>query len=171
MSGDRAPGQWPAHNYGLRGDALTVCKLAAEKHPWAQVTSGKRTRESQAAAMAENEARAPGWIAATYVDSAPKRALLDCLRTLRITRPVKASLLAAFLVVLEGFSDDELSALTLHLAGRAFDLQPEHVDGVLTPRAVALAAFLAAEAKARGGKFLDREGGLLRFHWQARRGS
>jgi len=175
--------------YGLKGDALAVAQLAIAKHPWTKVTSGKRTREEQADAMAANETKRKGWIAATYVDSGPKRAVLDALDMVKPRN--RTVMYVAILGVLRLFSDDELRALTAHANGEAFDLQPElrqvaageklapgapvevRPDGTrwtLTERASLLAVTLQEQAIARGGRFLVVEGGLIRLHWQAARG-
>lgn len=175
---------------GIVGDALEVATLAIAEHPWTTVTSGKRDRAQHARALAENELKAPGFILATYAESRPKRALLA---TLAKGRGTVALLTAAFLTTLNGFTDRELLALSCHYDGTAVDLQPELRalkkgepaflwgdamveelrDGVrytLTGRCAVLATLLEREAKSRGGKFLLREGGLIRLHWQASRG-
>jgi hypothetical protein len=117
--------------------------------------------------MAANEYREPGWIETTYVDSPAKRACVAAVRKLRGRAgggTTRQAIQAALLVLFAPMTDDQLGALTLHLCGRAFDVRPR-LD---RPE---VAAYLAEEARKRGGKFLDREGGLLRYHWQAKRGS
>lgn len=64
--------------------------------------------------------------------------------------------------MLRGLLPSELAALSLHLSGDAFDAQPDKARPEI-------AKWLHAEAIARGGKFIENEGGLWRWHWQARR--
>lgn len=172
--------------FGLVGDALEVMLAVRARFPWARVTSGRRDREAHARALADNELAAPGFIVATYVESAPKRGLLAALSFVRSSGLTRAALYRAFLAALNRYTDGELRSLSAHYGGHAADFAPElrelatteHEeleewrDGRrygLTPRCKELAAFLAAQAVARGGKFLAREGGLIRLHWQARR--
>lgn len=166
---------WPPHNYGLRGDALTVAREGHKRFgDDFEITSGRRTLEDQAAAMASNEHRAPGWIVATYVDSDAKAA---CVASVQAARDrgltSRGEILCALLGALRTLSDVELSRLTMHLSGDAFDVRPLCVEirGVLTltKRGKEIADWLREQASKRGGRFLDREGGLLRLHWQARR--
>jgi hypothetical protein len=156
---------WPSHNYGLVGDALLVAQGGVIRYgaDAFEITSGKRTREDQAAAMAANEWRSRGWIAATYVDSKVKRAIVRATeRAWSGAKCTRQKLQTAILLAMNVFTDVELGALTLHMAGMAFDVRPR-------PEKPAIAVYLAAEALRLGGKFLDREGGLLRYHWQAKR--
>jgi hypothetical protein len=60
--------------------------------------------------------------------------------------------------VLSRFSDDELRGLSKHLSGEAFDVQPVTEN----------AEQIKADIRALPGveKFLDKEGGLVRWHAQ-----
>ena len=62
------------------------------------------------------------------------------------------------MTVLEGFSDVELRGLSKHLSGDAFDVQP----------VTANADAIKADIRSLEGldKFLDKEGGLIRWHAQ-----
>jgi len=170
-----APPKKSADYWGLHGPALLVGRELYRRWPDSEITSGLRSRADQASAMAKNELRSPGWIAATYAASAPKRALVDCLAT----KPKQ--LAEAFLAVLAKFSDDELAALTKHLSGRAFDVRAMleaciRTDGGamlrgteyvrFTPVGSDIVSWLRGRAVAYGGKFLTREGGLIVLHWQ-----
>lgn len=181
--------------FGIVGDALAVAELAIAEHPWTRITSGKRDRAQHAAALAQNELAAPGFIAATYAESKPKRSLLATLAVLKKSPKLTVALLTAgFLQTLNGFDDVALLALSSHYDGTAVDFLPELralkkgergvvfggwevvtvIDGVrytITDRCLKLATSLEQQAKARGGKFLIREGGLVRLHWQAKRGA
>ena len=147
-------------DWGLRGDALDVMRAMLALFPGVQVTSGKRSLEEQAAAMAANESIKRGWIAATYVDSTAKRACVDWCR--EHPKATRKALQSGLLSVLRGLLPSELASLSLHLSGDAFDVHPDKARPEI-------AKWLFAESVARGGKFIENEGGLWRWHWQAKR--
>ncbi len=146
--------------WGLRGDALDVALDMVRRYPGAAITSGKRTIEDQAAAMAANQHRRRTWIEETYKDSVAKRACLEwCKAHPRATR---TALQSGLLSVLRGLLPSELAGISLHLSGDAFDVQPEKARPEI-------AEWLRIQALKLGGKFIENEGGLLRWHWQASR--
>ena len=62
--------------------------------------------------------------------------------------------------VINQFDDSELRKLSKHLSGDAFDVQP------VTANANQIIADMNALADSLGGKFLSKEGGLVRWHIQ-----
>ena len=150
-----------AKDLGLIEPALSGAVSIQEKHPDAVFTSGRRSRESQAHAMAANVSIARDWIRETYRDTAETRACQAWVDD----HPKAATvpdLYAGLLSVLEGFSDDELAEWNHHLAGLAFDLQPIEDEEK--------AEAIKADVRALPGLdlFLEREGGLVRWHAQFR---
>lgn len=144
---------------GLRGDALSVAKEFHEEFPSAKLTSGRRSIVQQAHAMAVNVTEDPRWIDDTYVESPAKDALLDWLHENQSEK--LEEIYVGFLKVLQRLSPDELAHLSMHLSGDAFDVEPdenEEIDRWLEQKAVDL-----------GGKYLRKEGKLVRRHWQAGR--
>lgn len=172
---------FPSHGYGLQGDALTVGRALLKRFPFVVITRGRSSLEEQAAAMAANECtrrdewlekakaaamsgakpeRHRPWIENTYLDSPPKRALVEWSE--RHPKAMKGEMAAAFVGIMRTFRDAELGLLTRHLSGEALDVRPM-LDQIQ------VAEWLRAEAVRLGGKFLETEAGLIRWHWQAGR--
>ena len=126
-------------------------------------TSGRRSRADQARAMASNVVLNRRWIAETYLASPVSAACQQWVDTHPGTGGV-SDIAAGLLSILDTFSDDDLSHLSLHLSGCAFDVQP--VGGPLGDQICAFMQQLAN--KYPGGKFLSHEGGLYRLHIQWR---
>lgn len=148
-----------ANQLDLQGQALE-CALAYEAaFPDASFTSGRRTAEDQARAMSQNCAVNHKWIEQTYAHplcpaAVELQAWLD-----KNPKSSAPEIRVSFIAILKAFPDNELSKLSKHLSGNAFDAavdSDERKDN-----------WLEAEAKKRGGKFLRKEGGLRRRHWQA----
>jgi hypothetical protein len=158
MDGSEAVPGWPAHGWGLDGVARQVAREMLRLYPMARITSGRRSLSDQARAMAGNEAVKPGWIAATYVDSPVKRA---CVEWCAANRGAGRDGITTGLVsVMLRFSDADLGRISKHLSGQAFDVAPDM-------RNQQIAKYLRDRAAECGGKFLEREGGLVRWHFQA----
>ena len=123
-------------------------------------TSGRRDKASQARAMASNVIIKRNWIEETYKQS-PAISACQAWINKNPQATTQAAIYAGLLGVLNGLTDEQLGHVSKHLLGEAFDVQPIHdetVDGI-----VALLHNLTAAA---GGKFLDHEGGLCRWHAQ-----
>jgi len=120
-------------------------------------TSGKRDRATQARAMAGNVAQKRSWITETYRTSVVKTACEEWLRD-NPEATSKSDIQAGLESVLEGFDDDELVHLSKHFSGGAFDVQPATTD----------AEKIKAAIRSLPGKpvFLEKEGGLVRWHVQ-----
>ena len=131
--------------------------ILKSKHPDIIFTSGRRTRTSQAHAMAVNVAADRNWIKTTYrqspetiacqnwVDSNPAAVTVDDLNN-------------GLLTVLNNFTDVQLADWNHHLAGLAFDVQPQ------IPNAEAIKADIRALPNLN--LFLEQEGHLVRWHAQ-----
>lgn len=144
---------------GLRGSALQAALEYEHKYPDAVFTSGRRQIADQARAMGQNTVLNRKWIVQTYKSSVGARACQAWVDTNPLA--TTASQLAAGIEgTLKTLSDSDLALLSCHLSGDAFDVQP---DGDFDKD-----EFLKALAVKYGGKFLEKEGGLRRRHWQAK---
>ena len=114
-------------------------------------TSGRRTVEAQCSAMAQNTIQAGrGWIRATYASSEPREALIGWMHA-HPEADTREELAKGFAGVLRQFTPAELSHLSKHLGGRAFDVQP---------RSCKIADLRALRPR----KLIQSEGGLVRWH-------
>ena len=127
------------------------------KHPGIVFTSGRRDKTDQARSMASNIVKNRKWIVQTYKPtpvSAACQKWIDDNPQATSSEAIKAGLLS----VLNGFGDPDLRKLSKHLSGDAFDVQPvtQNADKI------------KADIRALAGldKFLDKEGGLIRWHAQ-----
>lgn len=149
--------------WGLRGEALEVALEFHELFPDAIFSRGIRTLRAQCRDMAENVSQNSMWISETYRASKPALAAHAWVMANKHVRAV-GDIADGLEFVLRTFSPVELESLSRHFTGDAFDLRPRSVTR-------AAREWLENEAKKRGALFLDREGGLVRYHWQAKRGT
>ena len=127
------------------------------KHPTLIFTSGRRDKGDQARAMASNVVSNRKWIVQTYMANDVSAACQKWVDD-NPQAQVAADIAAGLLSVLNGFDDAELRHLSKHLSGDAFDVQP----------VTANATQIKADIRALPGldKFLEKEGGLVRWHAQ-----
>jgi hypothetical protein len=142
-------------------DLAPVAKAAAYElkrlHPTVVFTSGRRDSVGQARAMASNVIRNRKWIEETYL---PSEACTRCQKWIdehpqaTTQRQIQDGLASVF----NSLPDAQLGRLSKHLSGEAFDVQPVGTN----------AEAIKASIRALQGltKFLDREGGLERWHAQ-----
>lgn len=126
-------------------------------HPAVRFTSGRRNKSDQARAMASNVVKQRKWIEETYAASDLRNALqawVDDHPKATQTPEVAAGLLG----VLEAATGVEVGKFSKHLSGEAFDVQP------VTPDANAIKKTIRSLPGL--GKFLETEGGLVRWHAQ-----
>jgi hypothetical protein len=126
-------------------------------HPTVKFTSGRRSKQDQARAMAGNVARNPHWIEQTYVLS-PLRTKCQGWVNAHPDKTSPRDIEGGIFSVLATASDAELGRFSRHLAGMAFDIAPVNRD----------ADQIKATIRQLPGldKFLDSEGGLVRWHAQ-----
>lgn len=121
-------------------------------------TSGRRSRYQQAQAMAHNIVLAGrSWVRRTYRPSPVRDAVEDWLREHPEAKTLD-EITSGIALVLEAFTDDDLRQLSRHMSGEAVDIDP--IEGPMGERVHARLMELP------GVKFLDREGGLVRWHLQ-----
>ncbi len=144
---------------GLVGKALDTAMRLKRMFPNAVITSGLRTVSDQARSMAQNVVLDRHWISATYL---PSKASEACQKwAFDHPAAAKDELETAFNSILHGFTSDELAKLSKHLSGDAFDVLP--IAGIVGLPIKNEMRSLAAEL---GGKFLEHEGSLVRWHIQ-----
>ncbi len=128
-----------------------------KKFPSVHFTSGRRDKQEQAHAMATNVVLNRQWIKETYVPSAARNACQKWADDNKDKKTV-SEIAAGLKKVLDGLSDAQLAHLSKHLSGDAFDVQPVTKDAEAIKKAIRSLPGL--------GKFLEKEGGLVRWHAQ-----
>jgi hypothetical protein len=144
-------------------DLEPVAKTAAYElkrlHPGVVFTSGRRDKAGQARAMASNVVKNRKWIVQTYKESVARAACQKWVDD-HLAATTQAEIQTGLLSVFNSLTADQLGGLSRHLSGNAFDVQPVAADAT------------AIKASIRGLKgldlFLDREGGLERWHAEFR---
>jgi hypothetical protein len=137
---------------------LAVARAAAyalkEQFPNVKFTSGRRSLADQARAMAQNVAIKRNWIRDTY---RPGAACSACQAWVEANPAATsaAAIAAGLQATLTALPANDAMALSLHLTGRAFDILPA---GDAAPIHAALRAMPGYV------QFLEREGGLVRWH-------
>lgn len=142
-------------------DLSDTAKKAAyelkKKHPSVSFTSGRRDKQEQASAMAGNVALNRNWIKETYVQSVASDACQKWVDDNK-DKKTKDEIATGLKGVLDGLTDPQLAQLSKHLSGDAFDVQPVDTDADEIKKTIRGLPGL--------GKFLEKEGGLVRWHAQ-----
>lgn len=141
-------------------DLSATAKKAAQelrkKHPEVVFTSGRRNTHDQAHAMASNIVSSGNrkWISNTYPAGEKLQDWVDAHKDKKTVDELTVGLEET----LNGMSDAERGGVSKHLSGDAFDVQPVTKD----------ADKIKADIKTLPGlsKFLESEGGLVRWHAQ-----
>jgi hypothetical protein len=134
--------------------AKNAATILQSKHPTIQFTSGRRGIFQQAHAMAGNVVLNRKWIGQTYLAGAKLQAWVDKHPEAKTVDQITAGLEQ----VMKAMPPEELMKISRHLTGKAFDVRP------VTANAAAIKADIL---KLPGlHKFLDKEGGLVRWHAQ-----
>jgi hypothetical protein len=134
--------------------AKNAATILQRKHPEIEFTSGRRSTFQQAHAMANNVVINRKWIGQTYLAGAKLQQWVDQHPEATTIDQITAGLEK----VMNAMKEDELVKISRHLTGRAFDVRP------VTANAAAIKADIL---KLPGlHKFLDKEGGLVRWHAQ-----
>ena len=143
----------------LVGAAKKAAYALKKAHPSVVFTSGFRTKEDQARAMAENIAKPNkrNWIKDTY---SPSTASNKCQKWVddNPDAKTKEEIQKGLKSVMDDLTDSQLNLLSKHLSGEAFDVQPVTEDADKIEKTIKGLAGLT--------KFLDHEGGLVRWHAQ-----
>jgi hypothetical protein len=141
----------------LRGTARAAAYALTKKHPAVKFTSGRRNKEDQARAMASNVVLNRNWIEETYASSAVSRACQKWVDK-NPDKTTREEIQAGLLSVLNDATDAQLALLSKHLSGDAFDVLPVETDADAIKRTIRRLKGL--------DRFLEKEGGLIRWHAQ-----
>lgn len=148
-----------ASDLQLRGAALAGALALEGRFPGIVFTSGRRGVTEQASVMASNVVQRRRWIRETYL-ATPESQALQAWVAAHPLADTHAEIAAGLAGVMAHWSDAQKSRLSKHFSGDAFDVQPL-ADG---PRARAIVA--AIRGLPGLSTFLEREGGLKRWHAQ-----
>lgn len=143
----------------LRATARTAAYALKRAHPAVSFTSGRRSKDEQASAMAGNVIKNRKWIEQTYANSSVRDACQQWVDD-NPDKKTRAEIAAGLASVLDEATDSELAALSKHLSGDAFDVQPVDKD------AESIKTTIRSLLRPGRDKFLDKEGGLVRWHVQ-----
>jgi peptidoglycan hydrolase-like protein with peptidoglycan-binding domain len=152
--GDGIPGGSSSEidRLGLAPDVAEAARILKMKSPGVKFTSGRRGIHDQAHAMAVNIVKSQNrkWIAVTYASAAKLQQWVDEHPEAKSVDAIAQGLEG----VMNGMSESELLKVSLHLSGRAFDIQP----GSAKEEDIYSLPGLK--------KFLKKEGGLVIWHLQ-----
>lgn len=141
----------------LTETARKAAYVLKKAHPSISFTSGRRTKDDQARAMAGNVVSNRKWIEQTYANSQLRT---DCQKWVddHPDKKTQSEIAEGLLIVLSAADETELAKFSKHLSGEAFDVQPVDVDAESIKKTIRGLEGLS--------KFLDKEGGLVRWHAQ-----
>jgi hypothetical protein len=142
----------------LIGAAKKGAYALKKAHPSVTFTSGKRDKEGQARAMAPNVVANRKWIEETY--KPPTTISKACQKWVddNAEKTTAADIQEGLLSVLNDHTEAQLALLSKHLSGEAFDVQPVETDADAIKKSIRELEGL--------GRFLEKEGGLVRWHAQ-----
>ena len=140
----------------LKGKAKTGAYALKKAHPSVTFTSGRREKEDQARAMAGNLVEERDWIKKTYKQSTIRDACQKWVDD-NPDKTTKDDIKAGLLSVFNDHTDDEVAKISKHLSGEAFDVQPVETDADAIKKSI---------RELDGCEFLEKEGGLVRWHAQ-----
>lgn len=141
----------------LAPTARTAAYALKKAHPAVSFTSGRRGKADQARAMASNVVKNRKWIEQTYAASTLRtqcQAWVDA----NPEKKTQAEIAEGLVSVFDAVTDEELGKFSKHLSGEAFDVQPVDADADAIKKTIRGLTGL--------DKFLDTEGGLVRWHAQ-----
>jgi hypothetical protein len=153
----------PAHNdpeieaLNLAATARAAAYALKKAHPAVKFTSGRRNKADQARAMAGNVVKNRKWIEETYSNTPLRKKCQDWVDD-HPDKKTKTEIAQGLLSVFDSVTDAELGTISKHLSGMAFDVQPVTTDAAKIKETIRGLAGLH--------KFLDKEGGLVRWHAQ-----
>lgn len=143
---------------GLAEPARSAAAALYAQFPDVLFTSGRRGVGDQARAMASNIVANRRWIAETYMPTAESQALQKWVDThpAAVSQDKIAQGLAGVMVT---WTDAQKGKVSKHFSGEAFDVQPVPGD-----KGKAIKAYIRTLPGLT--KFLEKEGGLVRWHAQ-----
>ena len=142
---------------GLAEKARKAAYALKKAHPTVKFTSGRRNKAGQARAMASNVVQNRKWIEQTYASSALRTKCQQWVDN-NPDKKTQAEIAEGLLSVLNAATDTDLAKFSKHLSGEAFDVQPVEKDAEAIKKTIRGLSGLE--------RFLDTEGGLVRWHAQ-----
>ena|SRR5437588_5621787 len=136
--------------------AAAAAALLLKKHPSLQFTSGRRDIKQQAHAMASNivSLNDRQWIGKTYLAGAILQKWVDDHPDATTVEEITEGLAET----MDAMTEANLLKISRHLTGRAFDVKPVNKNSAAIKRDIRKLPGLQ--------KFLDKEGGHVRWHAQ-----
>ena len=141
----------------LAATARTAAYGLKKAHPAVEFTSGRRSKEDQARAMAGNVVKNRKWIEQTYASSTLRTQCQEWVDA-NTDKTTQAQIAAGLVSVFNTVTDADLGKFSKHLSGEAFDVQPVDKDAEEIKKTI--------RSLVGHSKFLDTEGGLVRWHAQ-----
>jgi ATP-dependent Zn protease len=138
----------------LEPNAKAAATFLKNKYPQLNFTSGRRTIFQQAHAMAGNVVLNRKWIGQTYLAAAKLQKWVDSHPQAKTIDQITAGLEET----MKAMPENELLKISRHLTGKAFDIKP------VVKNAKAIKADILKQPGLN--KFLEKEGGLIRWHAQ-----
>lgn len=141
----------------LADTARKAAYALKKAHPTVKFTSGRRDKNDQARAMARNVANNHKWIEQTYAISTLRTKCQEWVDN-NSGKKTQADIAEGLLSVFNAATDADLGKFSKHLSGEASDVQPVEKDADAIKKTIRGLSGLV--------KFLDTEGGLVRWHAQ-----
>jgi hypothetical protein len=141
----------------LAATARLAAYALKKAHPALKFTSGRRDKADQARAMASNVVKNRKWIEQTYANSDLRKQCQEWVDK-NPDKTTQADIAAGLLSIFDEAADSALGNFSKHLSGEAFDVQPVEKDADAIKKTIRGLTGL--------DKFLDTEGGLVRWHAQ-----
>lgn len=143
-------------NLDLSGHAKSGAEALLAAHPDVVFTSGRRSVQQQAHAMAGNVLGNRNWIRDTYAES-PERYELQTWVDTHPDALTRDQITAGLRTVMNGWNDTRKVRLSRHFAGLAFDVRPvAGAGGDSIKTTIRALPYLR--------RFLDSEGGMVIWH-------
>jgi gamma-glutamyl:cysteine ligase YbdK (ATP-grasp superfamily) len=142
-----------SEDLGLSDYAKSAAEQLKRDFPTVVFTSGRRTVDEQASAMAGNIVKNRQWIAQTYAASAERDALQAWVDENQHANTA-AAVARGLSGIMNSWADSQRVKLSRHFAGLAFDVRPTS-DAKLKAAIRGLPHLV---------KFLENEGGLTIWH-------
>jgi hypothetical protein len=141
---------------GLSETARKAAEQLLKQYPDIVFTSGRRDLVDQARAMAGNVVVKRDWIKKTYMHNEASKACQKWVDD-HPEALTKKDIASGLLATLKGLGS-KAGLISKHLTGEAFDVQPVTKDAAEIKKAI--------RSLPGAKKFLDKEGGLVRWHVQ-----
>jgi hypothetical protein len=140
----------------LSSTAKKAAESLLKKYPDTVFTGGRRDLADQARAMASNVVSKRDWIKKTYMANDASKACQKLVDDHPETKTQK-DIAAGLLETLKGL-DNKAGQISKHLTGDAFDVQPVTKDAAAIKKTI--------QTLPGAKNFLEKEGGLVRWHVQ-----